>query len=344
MEWSNPDFKIDIEEVVGNESDLELGSSVSVTRRFQIRQVEHAGTSGPIPFALANLVFYDYIMQFEPFYVDLPFRYIRFVEDKDKIGEIFDAEVVYSLEYPKYIDEDAEREFTLPTFSVMGGKKKQFRPADVPNAVERYVRDGETPVEYKMLGWDGKQFNGAEVECADLKFMIPAWYPATAMKFLFFKRLKQYIGSVNSEEFYGMEPGECKYLGPEQSWTTRTIETGNPDRPSAIIRVMELQHHFQVQLNEYDVMIDEISIPFIPGWAYADFKYEDSLVDIGEKKKVPLAVLKQVDIVKVSNERDHWELFDGRILEGLWMGPAFWQYYQPMTSDEISSIIREVRG
>ena len=226
----------------------------------------------------------------------------------------------------------------------MGGKKKQLLPENVPNAVERYTKSGTYPVEYKMLGWDGKQFNGAEIESGDMKFMVPAWYPATAMKFLFIERLKQFVGSVNEFPFYGMEPGECKYLGPEQSWVTRVIETGNPHQPQRMLRVMELQHHFQVQLNQYDVPIGDITIPFMPGWAHVDVHYEESLVDVGDGKKVPLATPKQVDIVKVHKEKDLWVLFDGRILEGLWAGPAFWQYYQPMTSNEVSSIVQQALG
>ena len=220
----------------------------------------------------------------------------------------------------------------------MGGKKKQLLPADVPDAMSRYVKSGD-PIEYKMLGWDGKKFNGAEIETSDLKFMVPAWYPATAMKFVFFKRLMDFVGTVNSYPFYGMLPGECKYLGPEQSWVTRVIETGNPHQPRMMLRVMELQHHFQVQLNQEDVEIGDITIPFIPGWAHVDVHYEESLVDIGDGKKVPLAVPKQVDVVKLYKERDFWELFYSRILEGLWIGPPFWRYYQPLTTSEVSDIV-----
>jgi hypothetical protein len=318
--WQNDIFRLEVEEVVGNENSLDLGSSVSVTRRFQVRQVEREGVEfEPIPYALANLCFYDFVQRFEPFYVDLPFKQIRFVEDKEKIGEIFDAEVVYSLEFIKSTDE--QQEFTLPTFSMTGGKKKQLLPANVPNAVIRYVKDNEKAVEYKMLGWDGKQFNGIEIESGDLKFMVPAWYPASAMKFLFMERLNQFIGTVNSVPFYGLQPGECKYLGPEQSWVTRSVETGNSASPRELIRVIELQHHFQPQRSQKDVAIGDIVIPEIPGWAYVDVHYEDSLVDIGDGKKVPLAVPKQVDVVKVYEEMDFWALFDGRILEGLWGGP-----------------------
>ena len=319
MHWENDIFKLEIEEVVGNENELNLESGVSVRRKFQIRQVERNGYFEPIPYHMANLVFYDYVMRFERVYHDLPFKQIRFVESPDKVGEIFDAEVFYSWEYQK--NTEGEQEFTLPTFSVMGGKKKQMRPANVPNAVKRYVKNGGTVVDYKMLGWDGKNFNGAEIESPDLNFMVPAWYPASAMQFLFMERLMQFVGTVNSIPFYGLPSGDCKYLGPEQSWVTRTVETGNPDQPVTMIRVVELQHHFQVQLTQTNVQIGDITIPEISGWAYTDVHYEESLVDIGDGKKIPLAVPKQVDIVKVNQEMDFWVLFDGRILAGLWGGP-----------------------
>ena len=320
MYWENDNFRLEIDEVVGNENSLDIGAGVSVTRRFQVRQAERSGVPfEPIPYALANLIFYDYVMKHERFYVDLPFKQIRFIEDKEKIGEIFDAEVVYSFDYQK--NEDGQKEFTLPTFSLMGGKKKQLLPANVSNAVTRYANSGRTKVEYKMIGWDGKNFNGTEIECGECKFMIPAWYPASAIKFEFMNRLMQYIGTVNSEDFYGCEPGECKYLGPEQSWVTRTIETNNPYEPVAMIRVIELQHHFQVQINQEDVEIGDIVVDKIPGWAYVDVHYEESLVDIGDDKKIPLAIPKQVDIVKVYEETDFWGLFDGTILDGLWGGP-----------------------
>ena len=70
-----------------------------------------------------------------------------------------------------------------------------------------------------------------------------------------------------SVDFYGCEPGECKYLGPEQSWVTRTVETQNPQEPVAMIRVIELQHHFHVQLNQEDVEIGDITVDKIPGWS-----------------------------------------------------------------------------
>ena len=93
MEWGNSIFKLEIDEVFGNEGSLDLGSNVSVTRKFQVRQVEHKGVPfKPIPYAIAKLGFYDYVMQQESYYLDLPFKQIRFVEDKEKIGEIFDAE------------------------------------------------------------------------------------------------------------------------------------------------------------------------------------------------------------------------------------------------------------
>jgi hypothetical protein len=129
--WQNDTFKLEVEEVFGNETSLSLDSSVSINRKFQVRQVERDGVDfEPIPYALANLCFYDFVQRFEPFYMDLPFKQIRLVEDAEKIGEIFDAEVVYSLEFVKY--EDEEQEFTLPTFSMTGGKKKQLLPANVP--------------------------------------------------------------------------------------------------------------------------------------------------------------------------------------------------------------------
>jgi hypothetical protein len=320
MHWENSDFRLEIDDVVGNETSLDLGTSLSVTRRFQIRQMPKGnGRFEPIPYHLANLVFHEYVMLHEANYHDLPFKQIRFIEDKEKIGEIFDAEVVYAWDYQK--SAEAEQEYTLPTFSLMGGKKKQLLPAKVSNAVTRHVKDGGTPVDYKMLGWDGKKFNGTEIETSDAKFMVPAWYPASAMKFEFMERLMQFIGTVNSEPFYGLKRGECKYLGPEQSWVTRTIETGNPDQPVTMIRVIELQHHFQPQRSQYNVEIGDIVIPEIPGWAYVDVHYEESLVDIGDGKKIPLAIPQQVDIVKVYEEMNFWELFNGMILEGLWEGP-----------------------
>ena len=322
MFWENDMVRLEIDEVVGNENSLDLGANVSVTRKFLVRQVEQDDVPfEPIPYWLANLIFYDYVMRFERFYVDLPFKNINFIEEKEGIGEIFNAEVTYALEYCKNTDESTEQEFTLPTFSLMGGKKKQLLPANVPDAVTRYVKDGDTAVEYKMLGWDGKKFNGVEIEEAEPKFMVPAWYPASAIKFEFQKRLMKFIGAVNTEPFYGLEPGECKYLGPEQSWVTRTIETGNPHEPVAMIKVIELQHQFQVQLEREDVTIGDITIPKIGGWDYVDVHYEESLVDIGDGKKIPLATPKQVDIVKVHKRKNLWDMFAGTILEGLWEGP-----------------------
>ena len=318
MHWESADFKLEIDEIVGNENSLDLGSNVSVTRRFLIRQVpKDDGYFEPIPFALANLVFYDYVMRYEAFYVDLPFKQIRYAEHKDGIGDIFEAEVVYALEYHKNTDGDSQQEFTLPTFSTIGGKKKVLYP---PNTVTRYVKDGDTAIDYKMFGWDGKQFNGIEVESGELKMMIPAWYPASAMHFIFMDRLNQFTGKVNSFPFYGYKPGECKYLGPEQSWVTRTIETDNPQQPTVMIRVIELQHHFHIQRSLVNARIGDITIPEIPGWAYVDVHYEESLVDIGDGKKVPLATARQVDVGLMEAE-DMWALFDGRILDGLWGGP-----------------------
>ena len=321
MHWENDTFRVEVDEVFGNESSLDLGSRATITRRWIVQQVPREGVAfEPIPYPLAKLIFCDFVMRFERTAMGLPFQQIRFFEDPDKIGEVFDGEVVYAVEYEKN-EEAGQQEFTLPTFSMLGGKKRQLLPANVPNAVTRYVKDGETPVEYKMLGWDGKKFNGVEIESGEMKFMIPGWYPAICMMPVFMERLYQFIGTVNETPFYGLKPGECKYLGPEQSWVTRTIETGNPHEPVAMIRVIELQHHFQIQLHQYEVEIGEIIIPEIPGWAYVDVHYEESLVDIGSGKKVPLATAQQVDVVKVYGEMNFWKLFNGDILEGLWGGP-----------------------
>jgi hypothetical protein len=282
-----------------------------------VRQVPQNGNFMPIPFALANLAFYDYVMLMEPVYHGLPFKRIRFTEDREKIGEIFDGEVEYSWDVQTGSNtlDGQQQEFTLPTFSMMGGKKKQLLPANVENAVTRYTKsESDEPVEYKMLGWDGKQFNGLEIETAELKFMVPAWYPAMAMTFPFIRRLMGFVGAINSKSFYGLEPGECKYLGPEQSWVTRTVATGIPNMPTQLIRTVELQHQFQAQLSLTDVEIGEMTIPNIRGWDYVDIHYENSMVDIGDGKKVPLATPQQVDVVKVHKEKDLWELLDGRIL------------------------------
>ena len=328
--WGTPDFRLEIEEVFGNEGTLDLGSNLSTLRKFQVRQVPRAdGLFEPIPYVLAKLIFHDFILRFARFYDGLPFRRTRFTEDEAKIGEIFDAEVEYSLEIQEMLNEQGEREFTLPTFSMMGGKKKQFLPVitkdkdgEAINEVKRYTKSSSIkPVKYEMIGWDGKKFNGVELETADLQFMVPAWYPASCFKFEFMKRFKKFIGTVNSEPFYGMEAGEVKYLGPEQSWVTRTIETGMPNQPVEMIRVIELQHQFHFQATQENVKIGDIEIDEIPGWDYIDVHYEESLVDIGDGKKTPLAVPCQVDVVPVCKRKDFLELFNGTILEELWEGP-----------------------
>jgi len=344
--WENSNFRLEIEEVFGNENSLDIESSVAVTRKFQIRQEERDSVDfEPIPFALANLIFYDYVMRFEYEYHDLPFRQIRFVEDKEKIGEIFDADVVYSWDYQKELDEQRQ-EITLPTFSIIGGKKQQLLPVITQvngtaiNEVKRYTKSSsDTLIEYKMLGWDGKKYNGVELESPNLKFMVPAWYPASCFQTTFMKRLMQFVGSVNLYLFYGLEPGECKYLGPEQSWVTRTVETGSPQNPTEMIRCVELQHQFQVQLTRENVKIGDITIPTIPGWDYVDVHYEEALVDIGDGNQTPLAIAQQVDIVPVCKYKDLWILFDGRILEGLWDGPNFWNKYHGMSPEDVTKLV-----
>ena len=322
--WENADFKLEIEEVVGNENSLELDANVSTTRRFQVRQVprDDDDSMEPIPYDLANLIFYDYVMRFEAFYMDLPFKQIRFVEDKEKIGEIFDAEVVYSFDYQT--SEENGQEFTMPTFSMKGGKKKQLLPAkSTAHRLKRYVRedDEEEAVEYKMVGWDGKKFNGVEIEVPEPNFMVPAWYPVNTppehpdypgIDFQFIRGLMKFVGTINSEPFYGLKPGEVKYLGPEQSWVTRTVETNNPVQPVMMLRFLELQHQFQVQLSLKELEIGEIKIPEVAGWDHVDVHYEESMVDIGSGKYVPLAVPQQVDVVPVYEERDFWDLLDGK--------------------------------
>jgi hypothetical protein len=231
---------------------------------------------------------------------------------------------------------------------MMGGKKKQFLPVitsetveideveyEKPiNKVERYTRflarvevNGEEvdlyepPVNYGMIGWDGKKFNGIELEAPELKMMIPAWYPSQAMCFTFFKRLMEFVGTVNSKKFYGMNPGECKYLGPEQSWVTRVVKMNDDDETPKMLRVMELQHHFQVQLEQEDVDVGGgIIVDKIPGWDYPDVHYEETLIEFSDGKKFPIAIPKQVDIVPVYKRKDFWELFDGTIIEDLWEG------------------------
>jgi hypothetical protein len=127
--------------------------------------------------------------------------------------------------------------------------------------------------------------------------------PASAFHAEFIKRLSRYIGAINTTPFYGLEPYECKYLGPEQSWVNCIIETGNRDNPAATIKVIELQHQFQIQLEQEDVMVGDVRVPHIPGWDYVDVHYEESLVDIGDGKKIPLATAQQVDVVPILTKR-----------------------------------------
>ena len=355
--WENADFKLEIEEVVGNESSFDTDSNMSVTRRFQVRQVEREGRPWvPIPYELANLSFYNYVVQYEPVYMDLPFKQIHLVEDKEKIGEIFDAEVAYSFDYQTIEDQD----FTMPTFSLTGGKKKQLLPAtSTKHRLKRYVKvdlervetlideaiaelelEGKIPekereeirkmviaieaekdtVDYKMIGWDGKKFNGVEIEAPEPKFMVPAWYPVTlppdhpdhpGINLQFIRGLMKFVGTINSEPFYGLKPGEVKYMGPEQSWVMRTVETDNPEQPVMMLRFLELQHQFHVQLSQKNLEIGDIVIPEVAGWDHVDVHYEESVVDIGNGRYAPLAVPKQADVVPIYEEIDFWDLFDG---------------------------------
>ena len=313
MIWNIGQYSFEIEEVVGDETTFDVNSGVTVIRKFQIRQIPQNGHFAHNAYPWARQAFYGYVTKFAAHLGSdhtgtlVSYKNLRIVEAKNKIGEIFDAEIEYS-------NKKTNEEFTIPTFSIMGGRKKQLLPANVNNAVTRYVKDGDVAIDYKMLGWDGKQFNGIEIETSDLNFMLPAWYPESAVTMDFVKRLKEFVGAVNSEPFWGLDREECKYLGPEQSWVTRMVETGDPHYPTSEVRFLELQHHFQGQLSLEDVEIGDITVPKIPGWAYVDVHYEESLVDIGDGKKIPLAVPRQVDVVKIHKEKDFWELFDGRIL------------------------------
>ena len=312
-------YKLDIAEVVGNEHTLNLGGNVSTVRKFLIRQVPAAGQDDflPIPFSFAKQIFVQHIKNNANTYDGLPYREIRFFEEKDKIGELFDAEVTYSWDYRKAIED--MNDLPLPTFSMTGGKRKQvWRKLEWRKS--SHARPGKQAVEYYSIGWDGKKFNGVEVASPILKFTLPGWYPESLFKqshnaseetgSWFMTTLSDYVGRINSEPFYGFSPGEVLYLGPEQSWVTRIVETGELEKPIKIERYIELQHQFHVQKTLRNVYIgNDITIPIVRGWDHVDVHYEHKIIVFSDGHRYWTAVPMQADVLQVNDEANFYGLW-----------------------------------
>lgn len=281
-------IEVEVFETLGAELETTFGESGTGKRRFAIRgaQTPEAANNAFIDFVLAN---YRYTN-------GVPAKRFRLTESKEHGNIVYEGEVEYKVEKnDKNEDEESGNEFTLPTFSLRGGKKRVVRPLGL---TARVTQEGAEEVDYKMIGWNGEEFTGCEVDASDLTFMVPQLIPARQVNFALIRRLDSMIGTINTSTFYGLSAGQVMYLGPEQSYKTLSVGK-DVEGNEQYQRFVELQHHFKCQPNLYGVRIGDCPPVDIPGWDYVDVHYRKELHDIGDGKLTELAVPVQVDVWRV---------------------------------------------
>lgn len=298
-----PTIEVETFETLGAEFEENLGESASGRRKFAIRfaKTPEEAYNAFVDYALANYTFF----------LGIPARRFKLTESTEHGNVLYTAEVEYKFDKnddknTETDEEGNENEFTLPTFSMRGGEKKIVRPIKL--VARQTVNDTEGQigaVDYQFIGWDpgAGEFKGTTVEAPDLTFMVPSLIKTRLVNFDFVTKLTWSVGSVNEEKFYGLEKGECLYLGLEQSY--KVLQTGKDEDGNPIYeRYVELQHHFRCAPNLKDVKIGGVG-PFelIRGWDYIDVHYKkefrDVSVNLGPVHQVEIAVPEQVDIWQV---------------------------------------------
>ena len=307
-----------VEEVAGFNTNFSTQSK-SVTRRKFLLYVE-SSENGDVfvhPSA-ASQFFINWVRFNAASYRGVPMRSIDFREDPDTAQQCFEGEVEYGFDNNQQednqTDEDTEQEYAPPTFTFRGGKRKVMYPV---RPVQRYGTQGTPLINYPMIGWDGEQFNGTEIDAPELGFSVPQWIPAENVNFALIRKFALLVGAVNSHPFYGLAPGEVMYLGPDHSWTTKNVEStsidgeGNEISEMQTVRYAEFQHHFKCQPNLQNIVIGDMLIDgIIRGFDYVDIHYQDVPFDAGDGKTTYIAVPRQVDVVPVTQVADLWDIFN----------------------------------
>lgn len=275
-------------EILGAELETVEGERGSAKREFAI-----IGAETP---QQAHSAFVDFVRANYPKVNGVPAKRFRLIEKKESGNKVYKGEVEYRIDKDSDKNTDEEgNEFTRPSFSLRGGTKRIKRPYAL---TDRSTVRGKEAVEYALIGWDGQEFTGCEVEAPNLEFMVPQLVQATAVNFQFVIKLASLVGSVNEDSFYGLDKGECLYLGPEES--TKTLSVGKDLEGNEQYELfVELQHHFKCQPNLYQVTIGGCEPVDIPGWDYVDIHYRKELRDVGDGELVEVAVPEQVDVWQV---------------------------------------------
>ena len=144
-------------------------------------------------------------------------------------------------------------------FSIAGGTKHMT----VSYNTRAYAING-TVVDFDGgIGWDGEGFEGCDVPCPAVNFEITARTPEGFIGNFatFLNKILPYVGTVNSDKFYGCDPGTVLFNGI----TSGSLKSGTSSTGSRF-SYWEMTYSFSAMPNA-TINVDGVAVPK-GGWEY----------------------------------------------------------------------------
>jgi hypothetical protein len=247
--YGNPDTKP--EQTLGDGIVPAYGDRVSYSRNdsvteriFEIRGYNDAAA------ALAALRSHVSSLNLEEISVD---------EDGGGAEQCYTGRVRYRKETGTEGDSGSQYQPSL-SFEVGGSQTKMICSL---GTVSRHAVPGRTPRDYGgLIGVTDDGVEGVDVDVPTSGFSETRFFYPEVMTAGFIAFLTGACGCVNDRPWHGFEEGEVRFLGVSGDWREGEELAG-------------LTFRFAVSLNERDIQIGEMTIPFKYGWDYLWIRWQN---------------------------------------------------------------------
>lgn len=198
------------------------------SRNFDVFAVDKSGS-----YSAASFVFFQYILSHaprDPWGNPISDGGIELTEEADAPGRIWRGRVSWrfptSTSGAAYVptetgsgsgssDSSESTAFSyvpfISGFSISGGT----RHVEASYGTRAYPINGAAPDFGGGIGWNGEGFDGVDIVCPNISFDVTARTPAGLVQNFgqFLSRVAPYVGTVNADSIYGLEPGTVLFNG-----------------------------------------------------------------------------------------------------------------------------------
>lgn len=139
------------------------------------------------------------------------------------------------------------------------------------------------------IGFDGREFQGADVISPSSKFTVTFNHPAGVVNLTWAKFVSDLAGYVNSGPFFQWAAGEVRFIGPQFSDGSQTDA--------------QATYNFEIERNQTGITVGTITGVVKDGWDVAWIKYKDSTDTVGGIT-YPVRIPEFVYVERVSSRID----------------------------------------